>query len=296
MVSKSVGTSHTGVQISNSELVKCLVEAVKARDLPGMADIDTSLYLFCKEVKKDFKVAVSGECADEIFGGYPWFYRKEALNSSTFPWARELDFKFNMFSQEIINEISPREYIREKYCEALNEVPYLKGESKKSARMRELFYLNITHWMPVLLDRKDRMSMYTGLEVRVPFCDHRLVQYVWNIPWKMKNHGGRRKGIFRAALEGILPEEVLLRPKNPYPRTFNPSYFQAVREWLNNIIEDPQSPLHKVINEERVREVLKYDEPEMNVPWFGQLMRLPQLFAYLIQVNIWMEEYNITLV
>lgn len=296
LVSEKANTVHHNVRISNENLVKYLYDAVMARDLPGMADIDTSLYLFCREVKKGFTVAVSGECADEIFGGYPWFYRDDDLNSTTFPWARKLDFKFNILDPEIRDHISPGEYVERRYREAISEVPRIPGESEKNNRMREMFYLNLTRWMPVLLDRKDRMSMYTGLEVRVPFCDHRLVQYVWNIPWEMKNYRGQRKGILRGALKGILPEKVRTRPKNPYPRTFNPAYFMGVKKWLQKILTDRQNPLHQVIDNQKLSELVEEGGEEMDVPWFGQLMRLPQLFAYLIQLNIWMKEYNVEIV
>ncbi|MFW5995657.1 MAG: asparagine synthase (glutamine-hydrolyzing) [Halanaerobiaceae bacterium] len=296
LVSENANTIHHNVEVSNENLITGLYEAVLARDLPGMADIDTSLYLFCRKVKEKFTVAVSGECADEIFGGYPWFYRDEDLNSDIFPWARELDFKFDLLDPEISSQIKPAEYVNMRYKEALSEVPLLPGENEKNRRMREIFYLNLTRWMPVLLDRKDRMSMYTGLEVRVPFCDHRLVQYVWNIPWKMKNYGGQRKGILRGALKGILPEEIRTRPKNPYPRTFNPAYYRGVRNWLREILNDSQNPLHIVINTNKVIKLIEKDKMELDVPWFGQLMRLPQLFAYLIQLNIWMEEYDVELV
>lgn len=291
-VSQYIGSVHHKVVLDNLELAVGLQDALSARDLPGMADIDVSLYLFSREIKKDFVVAVSGECADEIFGGYPWYYRREALNADTFPWSRRFNKRIELFSDEINNFIKPREYLQERYQEALLEVPTLPGENKKEARMREMFYLNLTRWMPTLLDRKDRMSMYTGLEIRVPFCDHRLVEYLWNVPWKMKNYGNLRKGLLREALKGILPEKVRLRPKNPYPKTFNPIYYQTTREWLRDIINNSASPLNELINIEKVKELTRLNA-DFDLPWYGQLMRLPQLFAYLIQVNFWLREYGV---
>lgn len=288
-------TRHHSVSLSNNSLVKALRAGVLARDLPGMADIDISLYLFCCKIKEKFTVAVSGECADEIFGGYPWFYQQQLLNADNFPWARKLENKFAIISPDILNKINPLEYVKHRYQEAVAEVPILPGEDKKNARMREMFYLNLTRWMPVLLDRKDRMSMYTGLEVRVPFCDHRLVEYVWNIPWDMKNYGDMRKGIFRAALKGILPEAVRTRKKNPYPKTFNPAYFNDVRKWLIEILNNKKAPIQDFINTKRVRALTDMG-CDYDVPWFGQLMRLPQLFAYLIQTNYWLEAYDIKVI
>lgn len=292
LVSEHIGSKHHRVILKNSTLADALDDAMFARDLPGMADIDVSLYLFSREIKKEFVVAVSGECADEIFGGYPWFYRKEAVESTTFPWSRRLSDRLDLFSSELVKKIKPEDYLRQRYNEALGEVPRLDGEIGLEKRMRELFYLNLTRWMPTLLDRKDRMSMYTGLEIRVPFCDHRLVEYVWNIPWKMKNYNGMRKGILREALKGILPEKVRTRPKNPYPKTFSPLYYDAVRNRILKIINDPDSPIQYLINREKIIELSKYDG-DFDLPWFGQLMRLPQLFAHLIQLDKWLREYDV---
>lgn len=291
-VSQYIGSEHHRVIINNTNLAEGLDAAVSARDLPGMADIDVSLYLFSREIKKDFVVAVSGECADEIFGGYPWFYRKEAVESDTFPWSRRLTDRLDLFSDGVLNKINPEEYIKQRYSEALQEVPRLDGEEGKEKRMRELFYLNLTRWMPTLLDRKDRMSMYTGLEIRVPFCDHRLVEYVWNIPWELKNYKGMRKGILREALKGILPEKVRTRPKNPYPKTFSPIYYDKVKKRVLDIINNPGSPINYLINKDKIIELSKYDG-DFDLPWFGQLMRLPQLFAYLIQMDKWLKEYKV---
>ncbi|GAB6136999.1 asparagine synthase (glutamine-hydrolyzing) [Halanaerobaculum tunisiense] len=292
LMSDYATTKHHDVILPNSKLVEGLKKGVYARDLPGMADIDVSLYLFCQEIEQDFTVAVSGECADEIFGGYPWYYREEALQANTFPWSRRIDDRLQIFDSDVLKEVKPGEYLDQRYQEALAEVPRLPGEDAKNAQMREMMYLNLTRWMPVLLDRKDRMSMYTSLEVRVPFCDHRLVEYVWNIPWELKNYGGMRKGILRAALKGLLPESVRTRPKNPYPKTFDPAYFEATKNWLLDILSNPNAPLHDLIDEDTVRQFTAADQ-DFDIPWFGQLMRLPQLFAYLIQINTWLQEYNV---
>ncbi|GJM79200.1 hypothetical protein HMSSN139_16960 [Paenibacillus sp. HMSSN-139] len=159
--------------------------------------------------------------------------------------------------------------------------------------MRVMSYLNITRFMPTLLDRKDRMSMAAGLEVRVPYCDHRLVQYVWNIPWEIKTTGNREKGILRKALEGILPEDVLYRKKSPYPKTHNPNYLTAVRDQMLSILDDPASPILPLIDADKIRAIAASKESSSNLPWFGQLMSGPQLFAYLSQVNFWLNTYNV---
>lgn len=287
-VSDWLGTVHHNIELTTSDLAAALVPAALANDLPGMADIDSSLYLFCREVKKEATVALSGESADEVFGGYPWFHNREALAADTFPWIRLLEERMRFLSPELVERIRPVEYVAGRYREAQREVPRLPGEEPHEARLREIFYLNITRFMQTLLDRKDRMSMALGLEVRVPFCDHRLVEYVWNIPWAMKACGNLPKGILRRALAGLLPDEVLNRSKSPYPKTHNPVYAAAVGEWMLRILEDQDSPLTQLVNVAAVREMALSHGSSFDRPWFGQLMRGPQFLAYLIQVDTWL--------
>ncbi|MBD2870489.1 asparagine synthase (glutamine-hydrolyzing) [Paenibacillus arenilitoris] len=290
-----LGTVHHGVQFDTPELVRALHAATLARDLPGMADVDASLLLFCHEIKKDATVAISGEAADEIFGGYPWFHREEALNADTFPWSLASAMRAELLAPDVAAWIKPLEYIGDRYAEAIAETPHLDGENGTLRKMRQMSYLNITRFMPTLLDRKDRMSMAAGLEVRVPFCDHRLVEYVWNIPWEIKTSGDREKGILRKALRGVLPEDVLTRKKSPYPKTHNPNYLTAVKGLLLEVLDDPSSPLLPLINVKKVRELAESDSAKSNIPWFGQLMSGPQLFAYLYQVNVWLKQYKVVI-
>ncbi|PTQ52293.1 MAG: Asparagine synthetase [glutamine-hydrolyzing] [Hydrogenibacillus schlegelii] len=294
LVSDAYGTDHRTVWITTADLFEALSKAVKARDLPGMADIDASLYLFCREIKKETTVALSGEGADEIFGGYPWFFRDEALQADTFPWSVKTEARLKILSPDAVHLIRPQAYLEERYRQALAEVPRLKGEEPAEARRREIAYLTLTRWLPVLLDRMDRMGMAVGLEVRVPFLDHRLVKYVWNVPWEMKTAGGREKGLLRRALEGVLPPAVLSRKKSPYPKTHHPAYLEAVRAGVEELLEDLSSPLRPLLNVPAVRKLARMDE-EFDLPWFGQLMRRPQLLAYLIQVDVWMRCYRVSI-
>lgn len=295
-VAQSLETVHSQVTIDNQELADALLPAVWARDLPGMADIDSSLYLFCREIRKTATVALSGECADEVFGGYPWFYQQEAMDTPCFPWIRMLPERLRLLSPDVVAAIGPWDYITAKYREALEEVPRLPGEEDFEARIREISYLNITRFMPTLLERKDRMSMAWGLEIRVPFSDHRLVEYVWNIPWQMKNWGGRSKGILRQALIDDLPADVLQRPKSPYPRTHNPSYQQTVYSGFLKIVNDPSSPLLELLDINAIRTSLTSSGSLFIRPWFGQLMGETQYLAYLIQLDAWLRAYKVTIV
>ncbi|PSR26940.1 MAG: asparagine synthase (glutamine-hydrolyzing) [Sulfobacillus thermosulfidooxidans] len=294
-VSEYLGTIHSRIVLDTPDLVDNLVASLHARDLPGMADVDTSLLVFARAIKQQATVGLSGEAADEIFGGYPWFHHPDAIEAHTFPWARRLQDRVSILSNEFVHYIRPFEYTQQRYQEALDEVPRLAGESRSAARIREISYLTLTRFLPTLLDRKDRMTMAVGLEVRVPFCDHRLVEYVWNIPWAMKTQGEHRKVILRQAMEGILPDDVLWRQKSPYPSTPNPSYFARMREQLTDILADPASALHQIVDVTRVKELMNQGPMAEQIPWFGQLMGNAQLFAFLIQAHYWFADYHIEL-
>jgi asparagine synthase (glutamine-hydrolysing) len=295
-MSDSFQTVHHNCVISQQDLADYLEQAVYFRDLPGMADIDSSLLWFCGEIKKDFTVGLSGECADEIFGGYPWFRRAEDLKRSGFPWMRSVEARQGLLRKHWREKLNLEEYMMEKYNETIAEVPKLEGENSEEARRRELFYLNMIWFMTTLLDRKDRMSMGASLEVRVPFADHRLVEYVWNIPWEMKMHENREKGILRKALEGLLPNEILYRKKSPYPKTHNPAYSKAVKNMLSSYLEDPNSALHEFFDRKQLLEMIDSDGSSFKAPWFGQLMTGPQLLAHIAQIHIWFKKYNVNIV
>ena len=289
-----IHSNHRTIYMDTGMLAAALKDAVLANDLPGMADIDSSLLLFCKEVRKDATVAISGECADEIFGGYPWYTKPELINSGTFPWSEAINERKSILSDEF-QRLPLEDYVQGKYHETLKEVPRLEGESKEEARMREMFYLNLKWQMITLLNRKDRMSMTNSLEVRVPFADYRLVEYAYNIPWSIKYCDQREKGLLRRALKGILPEEILNRKKSPYPKTHNPEYLKAVQKKLAEIMSDKESPILQLVNHEVLADIVNSGGIAFGKPWYGQLMRGPQLLAYLIQIDTWMREYKVRL-
>ncbi|WP_264736855.1 asparagine synthase (glutamine-hydrolyzing) [Cytobacillus firmus] len=294
-MSQTFNTRHNSCIITQQQLAEDLIESVHVRDLPGMADVDSSLLWFCREIKKDFVVSLSGECADEIFGGYPWFHREEDLKRKGFPWMRSLEARQGLLKEDWSKKLNIHDYAMEKYLHAISETPALDGESREDASRRELFYINMIYFMTTLLDRKDRMSMGASLEVRVPFADHRLVEYVWNIPWEIKMHGNREKGILRKALEGILPNEVLYRKKSPYPKTHNPEYTGAVQKMLNGYLEDRSSALYEFFDYSQLKNIIESGGDSFQKPWFGQLMTGPQLLAHLAQIHIWFKDYNINI-
>lgn len=294
VMAEYIGSDHRTVVLNHRDLVNALDDAVFGRDLPGMADVDSSLYLFCKEVKKDFVIALSGECADELFGGYPWFTNEEMINSNTFPWSRFIGERKAILSPDLKN-LKIEEVAQTAYNDTLKEVPHLSGESKLEHRMRELFYLNLRWFMVNLLNRKDRMSMANSLEVRVPFADYRLVEYAFNIPSNIKLLEGREKGLLRKSLEGILPESIIYRKKSPYPKTHNPIYTEMVCNKMTKILNDKSSLILDIIDKTKVKEIVDTQGSSYKTPWYGQLMTGPQMIAYLIQVNNWLKSYNVKL-
>jgi asparagine synthase (glutamine-hydrolysing) len=294
VMSNFIGSNHKRIVLHNHDLVNALDDAVFANDLPGMADIDSSLYLFCKEVRKNHTVALSGECADEIFGGYPWYTNKDSYNLNTFPWAESLEARKTLIGG-LVKDLPLEEYVQEKHLDSIRRVPKLPGESNEEAKMREMYYLNIKWFMITLLNRKDRMSMSNSLEVRVPFADYRIVEYAYNIPRAIKLLNGREKGILRKALTGILPEEVIYRKKSPYPKTHHPIYTEAVQMKMREILNDNTSPILSLIDKENVKLFVDSKGESIKKPWYGQLMAGPQVIAYLIQINTWLKTYQVKL-
>lgn len=286
-------SDHTNVVVDTEEVVKALFSAVDARDLPGMADVDSSLLIFCGEIKKQVTVALSGECADEIFGGYPW-YRDEKIRSRYgFPWAQSTNYREGFLHPDLKPLLSGADYVNYRYEQTIKATSKNDGLSSLEERMREMVQLNCSWFMQTLLDRKDRMSMYNGLEVRVPFCDYRIAEYLYSVPWEVKNFMGREKGLLRKAMEGYLPESILWRKKSPYPKSHNPAYFEAVKNILRDILNDKSSPIFNICDYSALEGLLYEERSE---PWYGQLMTTPQTVAYMIMLNYWLEKFKVKIV
>lgn len=281
---------HSRTELTPEDLLNSLEDATVARDLPGMADVDFSLLVFCRELRKDVKVALSGECADEIFGGYPWYRDPEIRSLEGFPWAQNTEHRLSMLHPDLGRSVNGRELVMDAYGDACRECDILPSASPLERRMKEMVNLNFRYFMQTLLDRKDRMSMFCGLEVRVPFCDYRIAEYLYGVPWEYKDWQGREKGLLRHAVEGILPEKVLWRKKSPYPKTFDPKYEQLVAQRLRELLNGADSPLFCVVDR-AAAEQLFTASPIW--PWYGQLMRVPQTMAFLLQLDYWLRRYEI---
>lgn len=288
-----ISSHHHEVILDNTDLYNALFDAVMARDLPGMADVDSSLLLFCREVKKEFTVALSGECADELFGGYPWYHNEKILFEECFPWSRMQNIRRSILKDGLLPH--GEEYVHSRYMQTVRQTDSLPSDTPHQKRMREMFMLNFNWFMQTLLDRKDRCSMYNGLEVRVPFCDYRIVSYAYNMPWELKALNGREKGIVREAFSDLLPETIAWRKKSPYPKTHNPLYLKLTSEGAMRVTEDKSSPLNYFLKKSGVTDIIENPDG-ISSPWYGQLMRAPQILAYIVELDHWFKEYKVEIV
>lgn len=279
-------TDHRYLECDPAALFEHLIPATLARDFPCMADVESSLLYFCKQVSQHHKVSLTGECADEIFGGYPWFLRYQTEEFDNFPWSNDISSRTLLLKEEFA-ELPLLECSKEHYRATLNEAPICE-EDEENNKIRQISYLNMRWFMMTLLERMDRTSMYNGLEARVPFADYRIVEYLYNIPWEMKAHHKKEKGLLRDAFSDVLPPEILNRKKSPYPKTYHPAYELCLKEALLNIITDSNEPISQILDRKKVLKIMGGDMDYCH-PWYGQLMAGPQLLAYYIQMNAWLK-------
>jgi asparagine synthase (glutamine-hydrolysing) len=293
-LAKHVGADHADVVLSTEELIdpENADRVPRARDLPGLGEGDTSLYLLFKAIRAQSTVALSGESADEVFGGYLWFHDERMVRADNFPWlAAQSAFaggpvrtdRLSYLDPDLLRRLDVPGYLANRYREALAEVPVLPGEDAKERRMREVCYLHLTRFVQLLLDRKDRASMAVGLEVRVPFCDHRLVEYVFNAPWAMKSFDGREKSLLRAAARDVLPDEVADRVKSPYPTTQDPGYAEAVRSRLRDLLAQPDAPSRPLLDLKAIAAAVE-NGPGPDVRHAGELV---------LQLDSWMRNNQV---
>jgi len=291
LMAEYIGSDHTVLTAPSQAVADALIPAAVARDYPGQADIDSSLWYYCREVKRRHTVALSGECADEIFGGYPWFYRPEMLGRDFFPWIHDPWARIRLFREEITRPEEGYAYLSGVYRATVDAAPVLDGEGEEDRRARIATTLSVGYFMSSLLERKDRMSMAHALEVRVPFSDPRILSYVYNVPWHIKFEGGVEKSLLREAMAPYLPDFVLHRKKSPYPKTHNPAYERIVRDMLVSRLSKEDSPLARLLKPHALDAVTGGGD----ITWLGQLMSRPQLYAWLVQFDDWMRRYDVRL-
>jgi len=287
-----IGTRHTSVLVPDDDLLDARDAVLRARDRPGWGEMDASLHLLFREVRRHSTVALSGEVADEVFGGYPYFHDPVALAAGTFPWLHGRTTPAALLRPEVAAEVRPQEYTAAAYRRSLDEVPRLEGEQGPDRRIREVSYLALTRWLPSLLDRVDRVSMSVGLEVRVPFADHRLVEYLWNVPWRFKTPGGRAKGLLRDSVRDLLPPQVTDRPKSGYPSTPAVRYTEVLGERARELLADPNAPVFDLVDRATVRRLLAEGRP---LPSPRTAPNPVGGLDHLVQVDEWLRAYRVGL-
>ncbi|WP_030565870.1 asparagine synthase (glutamine-hydrolyzing) [Streptomyces aureocirculatus] len=269
-VARLAGTEHRDIVLDTQALADPEVRAkmLTARDLPvGFGDMDASLYLLFQAIREHSTVALSGESADEVFGGYRQFFDERARRGGTFPWlvrhAETLGDETGVLRQDVLDALDVPTYVKDSYATAAGGVERLDGESDFEYRMRTVSHLYLTRFVRSLLDRKDRASMAVGLEVRVPFCDHRLVEYVYNAPWALKSFDGREKSLLREAARDSLPRSVYDRVKSPYPSTQDPKYAFALQEHAKDLLSRRGHPVFGLVDHETLRRLAHRDTPQI---------------------------------
>lgn len=287
-VARHVGSAHKDVVLSPDSLAAPGLRArvVHAYDQPSpLADACVSLFLLFEAVRKDFSVALSGETADEVFGGYKWFHDPVTRARAAFPWLEpDRSYEIGWLDSALHDRLDVPTYRADRYSEALANVPYLDGENAEDRRSRELSYFALTRYLRIHLDRKDRMSMGSGLEVRVPFADHRLVEYCFNVPWKVKTFDGNEKSILRAAMKDLLPTSVLERRKAPYPLSQDPVYHASIARDFEALIADKDAPIAPLLDTTAAR------------AWLDRMSTVPRTrftLEFAVQLDCWLRETRV---
>lgn len=289
-----IKSNHYYLECNNEIQADFLLKAVDARDFPCMADVESSLLYFCSLVSKKIKVALTGECADEIFGGYPWFHNPDMMNKGNFPWSYDFDARCIFLSNELKAHLDLEGYSKAAYTSTINAAPLLTSDLVEDAHYRKVTYLNIQWFMQTLLSRMDRTSMYSGLEARVPFADYRILEYVYNLPWEYRCRNNIHKNLLVETGKSLLPNEILFRKKSPYPKTYDPAYEQLLSSRLRDVLSDMNSPLYDLIDVKKVYAFL--DAPkDYGKPWYGQLMAGPQMIGYFLQLDYWLRKCHYSL-
>ncbi|SDZ18829.1 asparagine synthase (glutamine-hydrolysing) [Amycolatopsis xylanica] len=287
-VASLVGSAHRDIVLNPGDLTDPAVRraVITARDIPaGLGDMDTSLYLLFKAIRAESTVALSGESADEVFGGYRWFHDPEARNTKTFPWlafrnALTSD-RAGLLNKDLRARLDLPTYVADQYAAAVAEVDHLDNATPFEQQMRTICHLHLTRFVRMLLDRKDRASMAVGLEVRVPFCDHRLVEYVYNTPWSLKTFDGREKSLLRHATKHVLPQSVVDRVKSPYPSTQDPAYAVALQQQVKEVLAEPDHPVFGLIDRDWAHNASELDAHTMPSAVRTGLDRVLDLYHWL---------------
>lgn len=298
VASGSLDVSHTNLDVTQKELFDSLRISMDARSMPGMADIDSSMYVFCKKLSQcGERTTLSGECSDEIFAGYPWFYREHLKNANGFPWALSENLRQNLIKKGLVENEDVNNYILTSKQNTLKRVEHISSSPFEN-EFKEINYLTIKYFMNTLIERTERTARLSNLDVRMPFSDYRIFEYVYTITGKDKlglnvSSTPTEKCLLRFAFKDDIPISISQRKKSPFPKTYSRKYLEFVEEELRKIIDNPASRIHEILNIDYIRHIMDTHGEELSENLFGQLMTYPQTLAYIIQIEYWLEDYNI---
>ncbi|MGW0537861.1 asparagine synthetase B family protein [Streptomyces sp. NPDC003032] len=286
-VAKELGTDHQAIVLSTAQLTAAGQEAREARGMPGWGQFDTSFLVMAKTIRQECATVLTGSFADEIFGGYPWFHDPEVLAADTFPWLGNAPRVWAGLSREFIENAQPERMEQERYHALLAKVPRLPGDSPEEARMREALFLSLQGPTAVNQERGERMSAAAGLSAPSPYTDHKLLQYVWNVPWSEKSRPPGWKYLLKAAVADMVPQVVLDRPKSGYPGTHDPVYAQQTMDALKEIADNPAAPLHPLMDQDRLRRFTSAADGTMT------FISAAHMLIPVVETNAWMERFGV---
>lgn len=292
-ISDKTNSKHTNIIINEKQLIDNLREAVIARERPAMGDIDSSLLVFLKEMQKlNVNTCFTGECSDEIFLGYPWLYTE--CSKEKIPFINNIELRKKFIKKNILSENEIDEYINNIYYKYINDLKLSDVIDDKSKKFIKNNYLTIKLFMPVLIERAEKISNYLNMNLKIPFADYRIFEYLFNVPFYYKiNNYYNEKSLLKEIYLDDLPIEIIKRKKSPYPKTYDPNYLESVQKILYEMLENENCKLKEIFDIEFIKEYIKKDGNIYEGPFFGQLMTYPQVLAYLIQIEMWMQMYNV---
>lgn len=294
IMQKFLNSRHRVITCSNADLFQFLKPSVEAHDGPAMADVDSSLYFFCKQIAPRQRIIFTGECADELFCGYPWYHRSEMKESNSFPWTNDASLRLSLLNENIISSLQCKDYIHAQYLSCCKELSLDGDNTPAEALHQKTFLLTVRYFMQTLIDRTDRIASHLGIDARVPFADLRLAEYLFNLPYDLQAKEKEPKHLLRCYATNLIPDEIRLRKKSPFPKTYDPGYESFLIMELQRLIQKKDSPLFELVDAKKLS-AFCYNPKDLGKPWYGQLMAGPQLLAYYLQIHDWLVRYNVKL-
>jgi asparagine synthase (glutamine-hydrolysing) len=274
LIAQKFGTDHHRIKVDTARAIEALPAMVAAMSEPMMSHDAIGFYLLSQEVSKHVKVAQSGQGADEIFGGYHWYPKLMRSNDVTEDYAQVY---FDRDHAEMAEALSPElmngDYTREFVDEFLGRCT---GRPIDKVLQLDAQIMMVDD--PV--KRVDNMAMAWGLETRVPFLDHELVELTARIPAELKVKGGG-KYILKEAARTLVPAEVIDRPKGYFPVPALKYIRGPFLEFVRDILNAPRARQRGLFNRSYVERLLADPEGELTPKGHSKLWQVALLECWL---------------